>query len=274
VELAITAPVIYTGSPIEGYAGLFAYANSSRAKIKNLKVSGTITITETSAYWLYVGGIVGKCWDSGVTITNCSSSVVFDVTLSSGNTLSVGGITGSNGTITNCWSNGTVRAVNDWTGSGDAYAGGIGGQYGSITNCWSSSAVSASGTGSRRAGGIIGFSSSTINNCVAINPSIQVNTGTAYGRIWQYGSTTTGNYALSTMLLGVPGSLAPVPGGTGTTTDKNGADLASDYADSASAWTSATGSTWTISASPLTAEPADGATPWEWGNGKPKLWWE
>jgi hypothetical protein len=98
------------------YIGLFGYVGSG-GQIKNLGMENVDVNVTTGSY---VGGLVG--YDSG-TITNCYSSG--SVT---GSSWSVGGLVGYNrGTITNCYSTGSVTG-------GSAVGGLVGNnEYGFIT---------------------------------------------------------------------------------------------------------------------------------------------
>ena len=119
------------------YVGLFGYAGSE-SEITNVGLED-VDVNGSS----YVGGLVGN--NSG-TITNCYS------TGSVSGSSYVGGLVGDNsGTITNCYSTGSV--------SGSSYVGGLVGYTdGTITNCYSTGSVS----GTSVFGGLVGYNFGTI----------------------------------------------------------------------------------------------------------------
>jgi hypothetical protein len=122
------------------YIGLFGYVGG---QVKNLAMEN-VNVNAVNGY--YVGGLVG--WNEG-TITNCYStgSVTGDYY--------VGGLVGRNyGTITNCYATDRV--------SGDFYVGGLVGiNIGTITNCYATGSVS----GEFFVGGLVGQNYGTITNC-------------------------------------------------------------------------------------------------------------
>jgi hypothetical protein len=127
------------------FQGLFGVIDSG-SKIKQLGVQCTIIDSGD-----YAGGLAGA---SLGTISNCYSSG----TISSTND-NVGGLAGLNGgIISNCYSTGTV--------TGASYVGGfIGGNNndGTISSCYSTGAVN----GTSSVGGLAGRSPTMISNCYA-----------------------------------------------------------------------------------------------------------
>ena len=98
-------------------------------------------------------GLFGRIIDGG-TIKNLG---IVGVAISVGNV--VGGVVGSNnGSVTNCYSMGTVNGGN-WVG------GVVGSNYGSVTNCYSTGTVS----GGNQIGGVVGWSTGIVNNCYSTN---------------------------------------------------------------------------------------------------------
>ena len=87
---------------------------------------------------------------------------LIDVSITGGdNSSSLGGLVGLNynGTISNCYSTGTVTG-----GSGSEYLGGLVGlNYGTISNCYSTGAVSGGNSGAL--GGLTGYNHGTVSNC-------------------------------------------------------------------------------------------------------------
>ncbi len=173
----------------------------------------------------YVGGLVGSYPGGGNGITNCYVTGIGKIT---GNSV-VGGLIGSTGgQVSNCYS--TV-AVNGYTSGGLA-----GMNYSAISNCYTSGTVDGSFVG-----GLVGenAASATINNCVALSPSI---TGITVGRVVGAGGTIANCYALETMLV----NGVVVTGGTATNKDGLNKTLANLQTQSTySGWTFSTGN-WAI----------------------------
>ncbi|MCD8378024.1 MAG: hypothetical protein LUB59_04460 [Candidatus Gastranaerophilales bacterium] len=135
--------------------------------IQNITVSGSVNSTASST-----GALVGSLSGSNITVTNCYSSA--DVT--STNSSSIGGLIGGGSgssssyiEITNCTATGTVTA-NGTSGTG------VGGLVGSIgycnfTNCTATGDVSsvATNTVGGYVGGLVGcyISGGTMLNCIA-----------------------------------------------------------------------------------------------------------
>ena len=149
------------------YAGLFGNISGT---VKNLEVSGTVTVDISGDGNIYAGGVAAAA-TSGV-IENCKSSVTVDV--KGEDRRSAGGIVGevSDATIINCESSGSVK-LDSPSGSSKSYAqaGGIAGTIsgGLITNCASSSSVTV-GNSMGVVGGIAGAiasSNSTVSNCTS-----------------------------------------------------------------------------------------------------------
>jgi len=248
------------------WQGLFGFSTGT---VKNLSVEGEVT-----AGCLYVGGIVGR---NHGTVENCAS---FVVVAGAGH---VGGVVGANsggngsypGTVSNCYSTGDVTA----SGHTYSYVGGVvgsnGGYQGTISYCYSTGSVS-SGNPGNTIGGVVGTNATAglVENCVALNPSVSVTpTGTntpIIGRVVgnnqnNDANALTNNYAKSGMEI----NGTALPTGTGTATDKNGADV--DIAATQNqAWWSTTGVNWGIVWGTTEAKP------WQWNDEdkRPKLWFE
>jgi hypothetical protein len=122
--------------------GLFGYVGSV-GQIKNLRMENVNVNAGTGEY---VGGLVG--WNDG-TITNCYS------TGSVSGYWGVGGLAGENdNTIANCYSTGNV--------SGNLCVGGLVGENdNTIANCYSTGSIS----GNWGVGGLVGENDNTIANC-------------------------------------------------------------------------------------------------------------
>jgi hypothetical protein len=130
-----------------GCCGLFSGLGPG-GHVKDL---GVIDVNVTPYYYygpLGVGALVG--FSSGGTLTNCYSTGTVSASLS------VGGLVGLNsGTVTQCHSTATVSG-------GDDVGGLVGYNYGTVTRCYSTGAVG----GVESAGGLVGYNSSgTVTHC-------------------------------------------------------------------------------------------------------------
>ena len=157
-------------------AGFFGVTSGN---VKNLNVSGEISVESSGDIPIYIGGIAGSA-QSRANITNCSffGSVSADSTEES---VCAGGIVGlSRGKINGCiYIGGSVKAVYSGPKSNNVnyMVGGIAGQACSdIDSCMASSAeISASGEYAiNKAGGIAGDLTSNIRitNCTAASAAI------------------------------------------------------------------------------------------------------
>lgn len=209
------------------YSGLFGY--TSGATIKNIKITGNITLTTTSYTEAY-GSIVGGASDTD--ITNCHSSV--NITISKDSTIDssrsscighIGGIVGQVlnpvGTVSNCSYSGTIelndRPVNVAAGIA-AYS-----SYNAsptITNCSFTGAINSTNADAIILGGIFGYVNTgndvNLANCLSagtITKSGSTSTnGMIIGQINNgYGNNCVkNNYYLSSSVSGV-GSISGTP---------------------------------------------------------------
>ncbi len=138
----------YTSAADVNDVGLFAYVSGENARIKDL---GLIDPNVDAGAGDYVAALVGSL--SGGIISNCYARGTGVSAAGWG----IGGLVGDNwGTITNCYSTGSV--------SGTADVGGLVGQnFNTITDCYSTASVS----GVYSAGGLVGTNYSTISNSYA-----------------------------------------------------------------------------------------------------------
>ena len=138
----------YTSAADVNEVGLFAYVSGENARIKDL---GLIDPNVDAGAGDYVAALVGSL--SGGIINNCYAKGAGVSATGWG----VGGLVGDNwGTITNCYSTGSV--------SGTADVGGLVGQnFNTITDCYSTASVS----GAYSAGGLVGTNYSTISSSYA-----------------------------------------------------------------------------------------------------------
>ena len=127
-------------------------------------ITGMNVTSQSTIGHIYGGlfGVMNKAALSSISLTN----VVVNVQANDGDAFAGGlvGYASSDCSITNCSANGTVTAV----GTGSANAGGlVGDNLGSITNCYATGTVTASGTGATSSGGLAGTTHTPITNCYA-----------------------------------------------------------------------------------------------------------
>lgn len=241
-ECHVSNAVITGGGSVGGIMGSLEQIG----KISNCSFQGEITGTR-----IFVGGIIGIT-QAGLSITNCqveqtiinsSSSVVggiigclnygsevsgcsFDGNVTG--TSAVGGIAGiSSGTLTKCFSSGTINCDDDGGGiSGEIYN-----ESGSMSDCYSNAIITAEENGGgisalnngtirncyfygkvsgNTVGGICADNSGSITGCVAANAALS---GVVAGRIAGVNTgtlETTQNYALAEMEVTVGGELQNV----------------------------------------------------------------
>ena len=172
----------------------------------------------------------------------------------------VGGVLGfdNGGTVENCYATGNV--------SGRKGVGGVVGEStgsGSIVRySYASGEVIAQDD---EAGGVAGYVSTVLNNCVALNPNISA-FGSAFGRVagnFALGSLSN-NFARSDMLK--DGNLhtwnTSETSGNNNGTDVNPASISESWWKTTARWDSVWGNT--------------SSAPWQWDNAhrRPKLWFE
>jgi hypothetical protein len=179
--------------------GMFSYIGAGGI-IRNTGFIG-VSVSHYSSSPLgnatYSGGVVG--YNNG-TVQNCYATG--SVSGSGGYAGYGGGVVGYNyGTVQNCYATGSVSGSGGYAG----YGGGVVGyNYGTVQNCYATGSVSGSGSSyAGYGGGVVGRNnsdSSTVRNCVALNPS--VTSSTFVGRVVASNSgTLTNNYAQSSMTV-------------------------------------------------------------------------
>lgn len=138
------------------YLGLFGQISGEQAEVKNLGLENVFVIGG-GVFSNYLGGLCG--YNDGGTIINCC--IISLVTEGA----YLGGLCGGNsGTISDCYSTGTVSG-----GVDSAYLGGLCGyndDYGTISNCYSTGSISG-GKLSWCLGGLCGRNYGTIIDCYA-----------------------------------------------------------------------------------------------------------
>ena len=138
--------------PGSNRVGLFGCLGAN-SQIKNLGVEDTSILGD-----LYVGGLVGLNQYHG-TLSNCYSTGTVSGTSNyvGGISNHVGGLVGYNhGTISNCYSTATVTG--SWAVGGLVASNST---RGTVTNCYSTGSV----TGGSSVGGLVGVNWETISNC-------------------------------------------------------------------------------------------------------------
>ena len=225
----------------ESVGGVAGEVNYSPILVENCYAVGTVKGTQ------YVGGVVGH----GAALNKCYFQGDVEGTASF-----IGGVAGAiaPGLVQNCYAIGTVAGIGDCVGG---VIGELSSGSSSMQNCYSTSVVK----GSSDVGGVFGKSNASpgnMANCVALNPNVETTASTSsIGRIsGNYASS--GSYARNDMTFTVTGvtSLAP----SGTTGDKNGADVSSgtssgeyndqDFWEFTMGWDFASGGVWQMSAGP------------------------
>jgi hypothetical protein len=259
--------------PNEDYKGFFGYISGVSSSVRNLgMVGGSITGGEV------VGGVVG--YNYGGTVQNCYATGAV-----SGLENEVGGVVGCtyDGTVQNCYATGAVNGDGYIGGvvgynnggtvqncyatgavNGDGYIGGVVGSTnrwnGMVRNCYATGAVNNSGY--RYIGGVAGYNlnGSTVQNCVALNPSVRLVGSDYIGRVvGENGIQTSSynNYARNPMMVqynwnGTTGTNKTINAGANTV---DGTSITTTNALTATWWTAA--GRWSI---------ANGGTAWDFTN--------
>ncbi|MCL2072549.1 MAG: putative Ig domain-containing protein [Marinilabiliaceae bacterium] len=186
------------------YGGLFGNVNGGT--IKNLGIENA-EIVVNGSFTTYAGIIAGNI-GSNSTVSNCySTGTVTAKPTGYYYQVYVGGVVGqvgTNSTVSNCYSTATVTATS--SSNSNAYAGGVVGTIGSngtLSSCYSTGTVTSnSTTHSAFAGGIVAYNHGTVSNCAALNPKINSSSNNQYiGRVLGGNSgTITSNIAFVNML--------------------------------------------------------------------------
>ena len=206
-------------------SGLFGY--TANAAIKNIIISGKITITAAS-YTEGYGSIVGRMDNS--TIFNCHSSVniTIDSTMESteGNCIGhIGGIVGkmheANSAIANCSYSGTIELNDSPVNVAAGIAGYAINSAVPITNCSFTGTINSTYSGQTIIGGIFGYTRSAgdvkVTNCLSVGTITKSGdtslTGILIGQINNgYGNNAVkNNYYSSSSSLNVFGSTSGTP---------------------------------------------------------------
>ena len=143
---------LYINNADSDNQGLFGYMSGTNSAVRNLTVSGTVSVSGSS----YIGGVVGR--NNGGTIENCHNTATVSES-GSGNDIRIGGVVGWNdkGTVKNCSNTGKV--------SGEGSVGGVVGEnsgIGTVANCYNTGEVSGD---DNPAGGVVGENGGTVENC-------------------------------------------------------------------------------------------------------------
>ena len=183
----VDATVIGSGANIGGFAGAL-----TGGSISNCYFTGSVSSNDG-----YMGGFVGQVYaDCAITDCYVSANVTCNV-VNAGRP--AGGFAGNvNGTLTNCYSTGTMVSSGEVTGgfAGNVNAGAT------CVNCYSASDVEGKNFAGRIVGGFVGrvLAGGTVKNCAALNPAVKgaaTNTGRVAGN---NAGTLSNNYAFEGML--------------------------------------------------------------------------
>ena len=148
------------------------YGNGSNGSIvTNCTNLGNISeqnFNESSEYSV-VGGIVGFCNNSNISVTNCNNSADIYVNRVRSN---VGGLIGlgNNSTVSSSYNTGNINCIpeNQSSYSGNMYIGGVSGSNSIIDSCYNEANISykknVSGIDSVYVGGIVGNTSKDVTN--------------------------------------------------------------------------------------------------------------
>ena len=249
-------------SPSGDYQGLFGYIGGSGV-VKNLSVVGNVTGRN------YIGGVVGYNFEG--TVQNCHSNVVVV-----GDSW-VGGVVGNNdgGNVQYSYSNGSITGNSSIGGM----VGGNSDSNGMVQYCYSEAVVVGN---VNNGGGVVGYNTAaTLQNCVALNPSVTRGSGTAetYGRVASIPAvggggdpgTLNNNHARDNMVF-IPEPPPSSPYAFAKEHDgKDGADMTMAQAGTRAWWTGTAG--WTVHADKSNAYEG---SPWYWDTAvnRPKLFFE
>ena len=187
------------------FAGLFGYIYNGSVKnlgVENININININPANNSSY---VGGLVGQS-NNNSSILNCYTTG--KINSSANNLFYTGGIVGynNNSSISNCYSSCAIKSSTK--SNAFVNAGGIAGineEDGTISYCYSTGSIYASSDSFAFAGGIAGTNESyaSISYCAALNPQIS-----CYGQYKYFGrivgestwNLSTTNIAFDNML--------------------------------------------------------------------------
>jgi len=144
----------------------------------------------------FIGGFTGSL-QGGFNITDCYATG--NVTTIGASQSRIGGLIGvisSDVNIANCYATGNIV-----TGASNYYIGGLVGSTleSNITSCYATGDISA--TGGTYIGGLIGFHSGTLRNCVAANNSVTGGVSNVNRIVGMTSATLSNNYAYDNMVI-------------------------------------------------------------------------
>lgn len=185
---------LYVTGTTSNHYGLFGVLGAG-GTIRNLTVSGRVTITGSGSSSYGIGGIVGQLGGAG-TIENCTNRATVSGNINTAGI--VGRVGSSGGTIRGCANLGDISGSNSVGGIvGYAY-------YGvTASHCYNRGAVTASVS---KAGGIVGFmddSGAKFSNCYTTGAVKGSNSAAVVGEK-KHGSLSSSCYYLDT--LGIDGN--------------------------------------------------------------------
>ena len=152
--------------------GLFGFVDGGT--VKNLGVVDVDITSACSSNSTCSGGVVGL---SNGTISSCYSTGTIIYSFSSGYAGGIAGHNGYNYTVSNCYSTATVNVSSSHKDNSSIAGGVVGSSRGIVSNCYSTGKIIDLSVASvSSAGGVVGDGSyGFISNCAALNPSIDYN---------------------------------------------------------------------------------------------------
>jgi len=155
-----------------------------------------------------IGGLVGAFgYGSSAFITDCCA--IGNITSTGANSSYIGGLVGllsEENTTTNCYSNENITVLGT---SGTSIGGLAGSNDGSIAYSYATGNIFGIG-GTSRVGGLVGYSTGTLKNCVAVNETVEgtLNTNCIVGKV--LGGVISNNYAYDGMQITPNGGVAGI----------------------------------------------------------------
>lgn len=174
-EVEITCYMVSGNKAEPLFGGIAGYARVAVSGCDNL-AAGKITVN-TSAYYTFAGGVIGRSWGS-TTIETCTNAAALTLTTSGtatnqNNAAYVGGITSRiDKRISDSSNSGAISVVlGENSATNYNYIGGIAGISNALDNCTNSGNVTTTNK-KVRLGGLAGQAASTITGCYVLDCAI------------------------------------------------------------------------------------------------------
>jgi len=168
--ISVTAPSVARNACAGGIVG----STSVNSTIENCYNTGEVSVTSSSTYGAYAGGIAGF---GSVIIEICyNTGGISAKSLGNAYACGIGGSAGA-ATIKNCYNTGDISAQVT-SSANNAYAGGISSNAtsASLENCYNTGNISARAQTYTYAGGIAGYANSAIiENCYFLKGTVSYN---------------------------------------------------------------------------------------------------